>query len=736
MVRMFKQFFWLMMLTLSVERATAYVFLGPFEPWQTPEIAHNLGGDLGGPHNLGEEFRRNTPVLYYTFDQNFLDFFGSNGVAAVEEAFAIMNSLTNVDHYSEGLYEWPLESLSYNFKAQALNLRDLKSAALGLLLEQMGLGEPERYVWTLHDRQVGPGGCPADVSYLVAKRNFEPAFTALDDLQPTSYVNGTLYSYFIFEICTGGPPLADAIEFPVDPLANVFTAAAGFVNLPVGGYYHGLTRDDVGGIRYLYRTNNMNVESAGATTLTVATNFNQTQLLFTSNLTLLVNQALTNNAAQLQALYPDLVIGSTTPIFTNVVSTNVFFFLTNYPWSPAGTVSVAFQTNLVTNVVTWFAHTFDNVVTNTYYTNGFIIVLETSVGPRPFGVPGQVYTNVTARTVYTNFISGDYYILPTNSACGAFIIATQLTTVINLTNSPVAATNAVGATNVNGVSFAQELVFPFTNRVYVVHPVPCISNSVALRQGIGRVQFVRRDFDSLITRFWNPVTNTYTLVTISNSMPFPQIIRRTVTQPDILITAEDLATDGSVTGFGVTLGLRNLAFDTNSLPRLFGPGTIEPIVSFSFNKVGPIFGNFTPFNLDEATQIPLLTWGSFDGSTNAPVVYPNGTSILNYERNVFIQVNPVYLPEGFVTTTSQHTNYYTAQLSVTSYTASFEPPVTWALAPGSMGLPPGLELTTINATGAVISGTPTMTGTFDFVVRLTDSQSRTTDRSFYIKVNP
>ena len=28
------------------------------------------------------------------------------------------------------------------------------------------------------------------------------------------------------------------------------------------------------------------------------------------------------------------------------------------------------------------------------------------------------------------------------------------------------------------------------------------------------------------------------------------------------------------------------------------------------------------------------------------------------------------------------------------------------------------------------------TGTFDFVVRLTDSQSRTTDRSYFIKVNP
>jgi len=734
MVRMFKQFFWLMMLTLSVERAAAFTFLGPFETYQVPVIAHNIDGDLGGPHNLGEEYRRNTPVLYYTFDQNFIDYFGSNGVAAVEEAFAIMNSLTNVDHYSDGLFEWPMEALSYNFKAQALNLFDLKSVALGALLEQMGLGEPERFTWTLHDRDVGPGGCPADVSYFVIKRNFEPAFTALDVLQPSSYVNGTFYSYFIFEICTGPNPLADALEFPVDPSATTFSAVAG-LTLPIGGYYTGLTRDDVGGIRYLYRTNNMNFESAGVTTLTVATNFNATAFLFTSNLTLLVNQALTNDAAQLQALYPNLVISSTTQIPTNIVSTNVFFYFTNYPWAPAGTVALAFQTNITTDFTFWYSHTFGNVVTNSYYTNGSIIVLETSVGPRPFGSPTQVYTNVTARTILTNFISGDYYILPTNSDCGAFIISTNFTAVTYVTNTPVAATNVAGGTNIGGVSFVQELVFPFTNSVYLYHPVPCISNSVALRQGIGRVQFVRRDFDSLIGSFFSPVTNTYTHTIITNSTPFQQLIVRTVTQPDILITAEDLTTESpTVAGFTFGAFQRNLPFSTNSLPGLFGPGTIEnqPNVELSFNKVGPLFLNFTPFNLDEITQLPLLTWGSFDGSTNAPVVYPNGTSVLNYEQNVFIQVTPVYLPEGFVTATPQRTNYYTAQLQVASYTSAFVLPATWAFAPGSLGLPPGLELSPSGA----ITGTPTMTGTFDFVVRVTDSQSRTTDRSFFIKVSP
>jgi hypothetical protein len=46
------------------------------------------------------------------------------------------------------------------------------------------------------------------------------------------------------------------------------------------------------------------------------------------------------------------------------------------------------------------------------------------------------------------------------------------------------------------------------------------------------------------------------------------------------------------------------------------------------------------------------------------------------------------------------------------------PPFTWALAPASNPLPPGLTL----ASDGTISGTPTATGTFDFTVQVTDSQ--------------
>ena len=55
----------------------------------------------------------------------------------------------------------------------------------------------------------------------------------------------------------------------------------------------------------------------------------------------------------------------------------------------------------------------------------------------------------------------------------------------------------------------------------------------------------------------------------------------------------------------------------------------------TFNSVGPLLQNIWPFFLSEANAftIPFL-WGSFDGSTNEPVVYPIGTSIQQIEAQV------------------------------------------------------------------------------------------------------
>src|SRR5437762_11223361 len=106
---------------------------------------------------------------------------------------------------------------------------------MSLLTEQLGLTDPERYVWVLHNRgRVGtpnPPPCPGGMQYELVKRNFDPVPSDSGDFWTSSYVNGVLYTYIIFEACTSPqPPVADALEFAVDPEAIAFTSVAGQFN--------------------------------------------------------------------------------------------------------------------------------------------------------------------------------------------------------------------------------------------------------------------------------------------------------------------------------------------------------------------------------------------------------------------------------------------------------------------------------------------------------------------------
>ena len=151
MQRIIKRYFAIVLLAAGLQSSWGYSLLGPYESWQTSDIGYRQAyqgylwdglptwlGDLGGPHNIGEEIRRNVPVVYYAFDASFAteDFFGSKAMAAVDSAAAIMNTVTNVDTLSSDLSEFPLNSLHYNQTAQSLYLSDIKSTTLHLLVEQ------------------------------------------------------------------------------------------------------------------------------------------------------------------------------------------------------------------------------------------------------------------------------------------------------------------------------------------------------------------------------------------------------------------------------------------------------------------------------------------------------------------------------------------------------------------------------------------------------------------------
>ncbi len=765
MLRFLKKFAWTGLLVGAVHCSYGFALLGPNnEAYQVPEIGYNpIPEDAlaSGPKNLGEEYRRNTPVMYYGYDASFSDFFGEYGKLAVDQAFGIYNSLSNASSYSADLSEVPFSAQRVNFRASALRIEDLKTSTMYIIAETLGLAEPVRYTWTLHDRFLEPGlTCPSGMDYLVIQRNFDPAIgTSLSQFKTSSYVNGVLYSYRIREFCTGPNPLADAVEFPVDQDANPPSAVAERRGLGIGGlFYTGLTRDDVGGLRYLYRTNNMNFESAGPNTVEFVTNTTP-QLITSSNLTFLSDAALTNDPAALQALFPGLQIVTSSNYFTYVPVTNIVATFTNDPWAPAGSATLVISTNVTFSFQQLFTYTFGNLFTVQFTTNGPAVVPVTSVSfstnrvfntfqtlsasPSPFTPAGStnviLVTNSTSRTFITNRVSGEFFILPPG-LCDVAVVSPIATNVVASTNILVVATNTFGATNVNGQFFTQSIIDYFTNHTFVAFPITCQTPSDALNQGVEKITFIKKEYDSVLGRFFVPVTNEYVLNTVTNNRIVPRRIRRVITGPDFRVSAQDLAAGPAAEPISFDWA-RVVSFNsTLANPNLAGPGTIESpgvdVPSLIFTKVGPIFdngvitsGSLSNAFFDESTQITDFVWGSFDGTTNAPIVFPNDVSIQTLENLVLVQVTPAYLPDG-----NMHSSY-NGVLQTTSSGSNWQAPYLWSLAPNSPGLPPGLSLMA-NGNDGVISGTPTQVGFFDFVIRITDAAGHSTDRSYAIKITP
>jgi len=245
------------LLTLAVagttHQAAAFSLLGPLDPtFQTADIGYNpLNTDIGGPMNLGEGYRWNIRTIYYGFDPSFMHYFGAAGSNAVVQALRTYNALPPMSKVKNRLSRYSTDTRRVNYRALTLQIFDLKSYTLALMMEEMGLAAPERYVWTLRDKR--PDG--NETLYTVIRRNFDPVTQA-----PSSYVNDRLYTYAIQDpipINGGASSYADAIELPVDPMdsftsvANAADSIYGSQLLP-GVFFTGLTRDDVGGLRYLY----------------------------------------------------------------------------------------------------------------------------------------------------------------------------------------------------------------------------------------------------------------------------------------------------------------------------------------------------------------------------------------------------------------------------------------------------------------------------------------------------
>jgi hypothetical protein len=717
MTRLMKLFLWTGLLVLNLQCAWGFALLGPIanggDTYQVNTIGYGLDGDIGAPKNLGEEYRRNTPMLYYSYDANFLDYFGSNGIVAVDKAVAIMNALTNVDTYDYAdmseTTNFPFDTRGNNATASAENLLDLKSTALFTLVEQMGLANPVRYTWTLYDRTVETGPaftnpCPAGIIYTIVQRNFDPI-----TWRPTNVVDNTTYGYQIQDNCNGNPePEVDAVETtadpdPLSPVASGFGRESG---LALGQVYTNLTWDDVGGLRYLLSSNNVIYEdlapgsTIAAGSSSTITNLADEYTLTTSDLGTLISASSTNSPSALVALYPGLVIAS-----------------------------------VVTNFNGTFTYTFVNVITNHFSatTTFQLQVQKTTVGPvigAPVGSPNVTNTTTTTTTVHSNIVSGDFYLYPTNG-CGLNVVQTQATNHVTTTNNLGSVTNVSGThTTVTSTN----IVTSSTNYTLLVAPCEYSSGSTGatnsttgLFQGVQNIKFTRTFFDSLLGQFFQPITNSYKVVLVSGSKLFPETFQRVVTTPDILFSAAAEASGPTVSPPIIVNSFdRDINFDQNNIGSgLAGPGTINPTSKITFDKVGNILLNGgsedTNAVYTSASQASFFIWGSFDTSSNTPVVYPNNADVQNMESEILNQISPASLSDGTNGVPYPATTFTTIE-------SGFSPAFTWS-APS--GLPSGLGI----SSGGTISGTPTESGTFDVVIQMTDAVSRSVQWTYTLTIH-
>jgi hypothetical protein len=220
-----------------------------------PTLPGNVGyTELGGPATLAQGGRMNVGFTTYAFDPTFIAYFGLEGEKAVDAAFAILNKLPTAS--SADLSKFATQgNQQVNYTARALSMMDLKSTVLQLMIEHLGL-LGETHVFDLTGEVALGGTC--QYAYIVQVDNYDPV-----TWNPSTYVNNTRYDYQILDGCSAGINFADAMEEVYDEPGLAFSPSAVATQeaLHIGGFYLGITRDDMGGLRYLYNSNNFRYES-------------------------------------------------------------------------------------------------------------------------------------------------------------------------------------------------------------------------------------------------------------------------------------------------------------------------------------------------------------------------------------------------------------------------------------------------------------------------------------------
>ena len=497
-------------------------------------------------NNLGEEYRWNSPIVTYTYDESFLSYFGSNGVVAVEKGMEMLNSIppassikTNYPPASadeNNLWNYPVRPDRFHARAYNDRILDIKSYALAELFGFMGLGNAEDNAFQLEFGSV-------------VLRNWDPI-----SYGPSKYLNGNLISWAVL----GG---TNAQPFPIDVTKSLMTLAGTIDNriprLDEGKYLVAPTRDDIGGYRYLYRKDNFNVENLPPSTYQMVTN--QPNLtnpaIFSIDLRWFSKESKTNTPAAFQqfiltnqwwgSAYTNIAVPPLTILKTNVNwnlgwTTNITPYLTNFPWTPIGQPStLVYLTNKYRTFKPSYDYIFANVITNIHVQAEESEVLYRSWEVVPsaplWSVIGSVptTTNYTTMVLNDEFPHGEIIILPTGNTVSGVgtgqggagiggtanvvgyhftemqyervnILTNMLTDTNSLANPGGALSGQDGGLGAGGsyitnfVGVMEDEVWSSTNHAYLAYPIVLQTNALLLG-GIDKIRYMRMQGDSLVT---------------------------------------------------------------------------------------------------------------------------------------------------------------------------------------------------------------------------------------------
>jgi hypothetical protein len=133
------------------------------------------------------------------------------------------------------------------------------------------------------------------------------------------------------------------------------------------------------------------------------------------------------------------------------------------------------------------------------------------------------------------------------------------------------------------------------------------------------------------------VTVSYPETVIDQSgLAIRQVAARTILAPDIVFSAQDLGAypnDPAPYVYGVTGTTFLQTPNPGVATAQDGPGIVETGIQVILSKVGPWLFNVR--DTDQLSGIRGFTWGSFDGTTNNPIIYPVGASAQELESRLF-----------------------------------------------------------------------------------------------------